>query len=72
MADRLSTLSGQPVELLAQLPISSALREASDSGVPLVISDPENEISKQIFDIAKALAAKPIGLSGKSLGLKPR
>jgi hypothetical protein len=37
-----------------------------------VISDPENEISKQIFDIARALAAKPIGLSGKSLGLKPR
>jgi ATP-binding protein involved in chromosome partitioning len=72
VADRLSTLSGQPVELLAQLPISSSLREASDSGVPLVISDPENEISKQIFDIARALAAKPIGLSGKSLGLKPR
>lgn len=72
VADRLSTLSGQPVELLGQLPISSALREASDSGVPLVISDPDNEISKQIFDIATALAKKPIGLGGKSLGLKPR
>ena len=72
VADRLSALSGQPVELLSQLPISSALREASDSGVPLVISDPVNEVSKQIFDIALALTKKPIGLSGKSLGLKPR
>lgn len=72
VADRLSTLSGQPVELLAQLPISSQLREASDSGVPLVISDPDNEVSKQIFDIALALTKQPVGLSGKSLGLKPR
>lgn len=72
VADRLSTLSGQPVELLAQLPISSQLREASDSGVPLVISDPDSEVSRQIFNIALALTKKPIGLSGKSLGLKPR
>ena len=72
VADRLSTLSGQKVDLLAQLPISSELREASDSGVPLVVSSPENAISQQIFAIAKQLASKPIGLSGKSLGLKPR
>ncbi len=72
VADRLSTLSGQPVEMLAQLPISSALRAASDSGTPLVISQPENEVSKQILEIAKTLTKKPIGLSGKSLGLNPR
>ena len=72
VADRLSALSGQTVELLAQLPINSELREASDKGVPLVSSSPEHEISKQIFEIAKQIAAIPIGLNGKSLGLKPR
>lgn len=72
VADRLSSLAQQSVELIAQLPISSALREASDSGVPLVVSDPENPVSKQIFEIAKRIAKQPIGLSGKSLGLKPR
>jgi ATP-binding protein involved in chromosome partitioning len=72
VADRLSALRGQTVELLAQLPISSELREASDNGVPLVSSSPEHEISKQIFEIAKQIAAIPIGLNGKSLGLKPR
>jgi ATP-binding protein involved in chromosome partitioning len=72
VADRLSALSGNTVELLAQLAISSELREASDSGVPLVASNPEHEISKQIFELAKQIAAIPIGLNGKSLGLKPR
>jgi len=72
VADRLSSLSGQTVELLAQLPISSELRESSDNGVPLVSSSPEHEISKQIFELAKQIAAIPIGLNGKSLGLKPR
>jgi ATP-binding protein involved in chromosome partitioning len=72
VADRLSALSGNTVELLAQLPISSELREASDNGVPLVASNPEHEISKQIFQLAKQIAAIPIGLNGKSLGLKPR
>jgi ATP-binding protein involved in chromosome partitioning len=72
VADRLTALSGQTVELLAQLPISSELRESSDNGVPLVFAKPEHEISKKIFEIAKQIAALPIGLSGKSLGLKPR
>jgi len=72
VADRLSALSGQTVELLAQLPISSELRESSDNGVPLVSSSPEHEISKQIFELANQIAAIPIGLNGKSLGLKPR
>ncbi|MEY4327794.1 MAG: hypothetical protein RIR71_464 [Actinomycetota bacterium] len=72
VAKRLSTLSGQSVEVLAQLPISAELREASDSGVPLVISQPGSPISKEILAVAELLAKKPIGLSGKSLGLKPR
>lgn len=72
VAQRLSTLSGQPVEVLAQLPISAELREASDTGVPLVISQPESPISRELFEIAKQLSTKPIGLAGKSLGLKPR
>lgn len=72
VADRLSEISKSEVKLLAQLPISPALREASDAGFPLVIADPDNEVSVAIFDLAKHLAIQPIGLNGKSLGLKPR
>ena len=72
VARRLTELSGSHVEVLAQIPISRELRAASDSGIPLVVSDPENTVSTAIGDLAQKISSQPIGLSGKSLGLKPR
>jgi ATP-binding protein involved in chromosome partitioning len=72
VAKRLSELSQQSLEVLAQLPISRELRQASDAGIPLVIENANDPVSKSIFALAKTLADQPIGLSGKSLGLKPR
>lgn len=72
VAERLSELSGTNVEVLAQLPISRELRQASDSGVPLVIQNPEDYVSRMIIELANSLVNQPIGIAGKSLGLKPR
>jgi ATP-binding protein involved in chromosome partitioning len=71
VASRLQELSGGEVKLLAKLPLSENLRIGSDQGVPVVISDPDSAISSNIFDLARFIAQKPRGLSGKSLGLKP-
>lgn len=44
------------VPLYAQIPLDSALREASDAGVPLVWAQPDHEISKKFIDAADQLA----------------
>ena len=71
VASRLQELSGTEVNLLAQFPLSENLRIGSDVGVPVVISAPDSEISLAIIGLAKTIAAKPRGLSGKSLGINP-
>ena len=40
VADTLTRLTGAPVPLLGEIPIDTRLREAGDSGVPLVLSRP--------------------------------
>ncbi len=69
VASRLSAISGGPVELLGQIPLSIALREGSDDGVPIVVSDALDPAAKVIIDVAKKIAADRIGLAGKKLGL---
>lgn len=71
VASRLQELSGDEVKLLAKFPLSQNLRIGSDQGIPVVISEPDSPISKKIFELAKFIAQKPRGLSGKPLGLKP-
>jgi ATP-binding protein involved in chromosome partitioning len=43
------------VKLLGRVPLDVRIRESSDSGVPLVLSDPESEPAQAIFEIARAL-----------------
>ncbi len=69
VADALSEVTGTQVSQLGQIPLATELREASDSGVPLVISQPMHPVSLEITRIAKVIAAKPRGLSGKRLGI---
>ena len=45
------------VPLLGQVPLTMPLREQSDSGVPLVFSDPDDPASQAIRQIAKGLIA---------------
>ncbi|KZX22264.1 Flagellum site-determining protein YlxH [Rathayibacter tanaceti] len=66
VARRLSA-SGDAVPLLGSLPISVALREGGDAGVPVVVGDPEDPAAKAIDALAHTLAARPRGLTGRRL-----
>src|SRR5690625_6135789 len=46
VADRLSEVLGTDVPLLGQVPIEVALREGSDSGVPLVRTETDSQIGR--------------------------
>lgn len=70
VADRLSDLSGNRVEVLGQLPISEQLRAEADRGVPIVISMPNDPAALEINRIANVIVQQPRGLAGKSLPLR--
>lgn len=72
VAAALSKKTGQDVDVLVHLPISSELRAASDIGEPLVVSDPESETSQLLAGLAKKIAGLPRGLSGKRLDISLR
>ena len=57
------------VPFLGSVPLDGRLREAGDSGVPLVLSDPACEVSEAIFEIARALDASRSGGFTRTLPL---
>jgi ATP-binding protein involved in chromosome partitioning len=51
------------IPLLGQVPLTMALREQADSGLPLVVSDPEDPAAKAIEAIAtRLIASNPVSL----------
>jgi ATP-binding protein involved in chromosome partitioning len=71
VADTLTRLTGAPVPLLGEVPIDIRLREAGDSGRPLVLSDPDSTAGQQLRKIAESLAGRSRSLAGRQLGLTP-
>jgi len=71
VASTLTRLTGAPVPLLGEVPIDPRLREAGDTGVPLVLSDPDAPASQQLRKIAESLAGRSRSLAGRQLGLTP-
>lgn len=69
VATRLSKLAGVDVPVLGQIPISVALREGSDRGSPIVLTDVEDSAAIEINLIAEKMATDKIGLAGKKLKL---
>lgn len=59
---------GTDVPLLASIPLSIALREGGDTGVPIVLSHPEDAASVAIRAVAERMAARTRGLAGRKLG----
>ena len=53
VAQALSRLTGTQVPMLGQVPIDLRLREGSDSGVPLVLSEPGCLASQQLTTVAQ-------------------
>jgi len=57
------------VPLLSSIPLSLALREGGDSGVPVVLGHPDDPAAIAIAGIAAGLATRERGLAGRKLGL---
>jgi ATP-binding protein involved in chromosome partitioning len=71
VARRLS--EGKPeIPLLAQIPLSVPLRSGGDSGLPIVLTNPEDPAAVMIQTVAERLSTRARGLSGRSLGISPR
>jgi ATP-binding protein involved in chromosome partitioning len=72
VADALTNVAGAPVPLLGQVPIDTRLREGGDSGLPLVLSDPDSPAGLALRKIADGIGSKGRGLVGRPLGISPR
>ena len=57
------------VDVLGSIPLSLPLRAGGDSGLPVILSAPDDPASLAILAIAERLAVRPRGLAGKPLGL---
>lgn len=57
------------VDLLASIPLSVALREGGDAGLPVVLSNPKDPAAVAILGVAEQLASRPRGLAGRPLWL---
>jgi ATP-binding protein involved in chromosome partitioning len=67
VASRLSAETGEPVPLLATVPLSAALRAAGDLGTPIVLHDDGDPAATALWSLADRLAARPRGLAGLRL-----
>jgi ATP-binding protein involved in chromosome partitioning len=69
VADSLTKTVGASVPLLGQVPLDTRVREAGDSGTPIVLADGEAPAAKALTAIADKLAVRRDSLVGKPLGL---
>jgi ATP-binding protein involved in chromosome partitioning len=67
-AARLST-PDEPVTVLTAIPLSLALRQGGDAGLPFVLSHPNDPAARAITALAANLAGRTRGLAGRKLGL---
>ena len=71
VADALTRVVGAPVPVLGQVPIDVRVREAGDTGQPIVLAHPDSPAAVEFRQIAEKLAGRSRSLSGRSLGLTP-
>lgn len=66
-AERLSTLLGVDVPVLAKIPFDVALRSGGDSGNPLIVADSASEASRIFSEIAEKIAKRSRSIVGRRL-----
>jgi ATP-binding protein involved in chromosome partitioning len=71
VANALTASLGYEVPVLGEVPIDVRLREGADTGVPLVLADPDAPAAKELRQIAERFGHRARGLAGRSLGLTP-
>jgi ATP-binding protein involved in chromosome partitioning len=72
VAEALTRTMGTNVEVLAQVPLDTRLREGGDSGIPLVLSTPDAPAAQALRAVAQRLGKRERGLLGRPLGLSPQ
>jgi ATP-binding protein involved in chromosome partitioning len=55
------------VPLLAEVPLSAALRRGGDEGLPVVLGDPADPAAVALLALADRLASTRRGLAGRPL-----
>jgi ATP-binding protein involved in chromosome partitioning len=71
LAKQLSQATQTEISVLGTIPIDPNVRKAGDSGVPIMIAEPNSVSATAIMAIAEKLASTPRGLLGKSLSVSP-
>jgi ATP-binding protein involved in chromosome partitioning len=71
-AARLSAGQETPVPLLGSVPLSVDLRVGGDSGVPVVLSHPDDAAARAIQALAERLSVRSTSLAGRSLPVSLR
>ncbi|GAB7049878.1 Mrp/NBP35 family ATP-binding protein [Catenuloplanes indicus] len=71
VAESLTRTVGAQVPLLGQIPLDTRVREAGDSGAPIVVSAPDAPAAAALQAVAAKLAVRRESLLGKPLGLTP-
>ena len=69
VASTLAEAVDAPVGVLGRVGLDPALREGADSGVPLVVSQPDSPTSLALKAVARSLVRTPRGLGGMKLPL---
>ena len=61
------------IEFLGELPLDQAIREGGDSGVPIVVGQPDSELAAAFRSIAEQVAARcsVLQCSGEESGVQP-
>ncbi|GAB3797596.1 P-loop NTPase [Micromonospora zhanjiangensis] len=71
VAESLTRVVGAQVPLLGQIPLDTRVREAGDSGTPVVLAEPAAPAAVALNAVADRLAVRRESLLGKPLGLRP-
>jgi ATP-binding protein involved in chromosome partitioning len=71
LADSLTRLIGAEVPLLGQVPLDTRVREAGDTGTPIVLGEPSAPAAQALLAVADRLAVRRESLAGRPLGLRP-
>ena len=69
VAESLSAVTGKAVPLLVQIPISAELTKASDAGLPLVLSNPDDTASLALIQLAKKITEDKLPPSSRTLNV---
>ncbi|MGL4173539.1 MAG: Mrp/NBP35 family ATP-binding protein [Actinomycetota bacterium] len=71
VADSLAQIVGADVPLLGRIPLDVRLRTGSDTGEPVVLSDPDAPAAAVLWDVAHTLGRVSRGLAGRRLPVSP-